>query len=75
MLRSADLITVSRVGFPKMETVFVQEVEGAPPVQIIKGLSKKPWMDFSGGKSQIGTLGRMTLDLARRVFFFESLLT
>lgn len=51
MLRSADLVTVSRVGFPKMETVFVQEQEGAPPVQIIKGISKKAWIDFSGGRA------------------------
>ncbi|KAF9583327.1 Chromatin structure-remodeling complex protein rsc9 [Lunasporangiospora selenospora] len=53
MLRSADLVTVSRVGFPKMETTFVQEVAGAPPVQIIKGFSKKPWIDFSGGNDRI----------------------
>jgi len=53
MLRSADLVTVSRVGFPKMETVYVQEQEGTPPVQIIKGISKKPWIDFSCGMLQL----------------------
>jgi hypothetical protein len=50
MLRSADLVTVSRVGFPKMETSFVQGPEGMPPVQVIRGIAKKHWMDFSGGK-------------------------
>jgi hypothetical protein len=49
MLRSADLVTVSRVGFPKMETTFVQEGEGMQPVQVIRGIAKKPWVDFSGG--------------------------
>ncbi|KAG0253495.1 Chromatin structure-remodeling complex protein rsc9 [Mortierella polycephala] len=53
MLRSADLVTVSRVGFPKMETTFVQETEGAPPVQVIKGIAKKHWVDFSGADDRI----------------------
>ncbi|KAF9302617.1 Chromatin structure-remodeling complex protein rsc9, partial [Mortierella antarctica] len=48
MLRSADLVTVSRVGFPKMEMALIQEVEGQPPVQVIKGISKKSWIDFTG---------------------------
>jgi hypothetical protein len=49
MLRSADLVTVSRVGFPRMETALVQETEGMPPVQVIRGIAKKSWVDFSGG--------------------------
>ncbi|KAF9914390.1 Chromatin structure-remodeling complex protein rsc9 [Lobosporangium transversale] len=53
MLRSADLVTVSRVGFPKMETSFVQETEGAPPIQVIKGIAKKHWVDFSGADDRI----------------------
>jgi hypothetical protein len=52
MLRSADLVTVSRVGFPKMEMALIQEVEGQPPVQVIKGISKKAWIDFTGGKEK-----------------------
>lgn len=52
MLRSADLVTVSRVGFPKMEMALIQEVEGQPPVQVIKGISKKSWIDFTGGKEK-----------------------
>ncbi|KAK3828618.1 MAG: hypothetical protein J3Q66DRAFT_323117 [Benniella sp.] len=53
MLRSADLVTVSRVGFPKMETTFVQEGEGMQPVQVIRGIAKKPWVDFSGAEDRI----------------------
>ncbi|KAF8924407.1 hypothetical protein EDD21DRAFT_7264 [Dissophora ornata] len=53
MLRSADLVTVSRVGFPKMETSYVQEAEGMPPVQVIKGIAKKHWVDFSGADDRI----------------------
>ncbi|KAK5816141.1 hypothetical protein F5H01DRAFT_321586 [Linnemannia elongata] len=53
MLRSADLVTVSRVGFPKMETSFVQGPEGMPPVQVIRGIAKKHWMDFSGAEDRI----------------------
>ncbi|KAF9931590.1 Chromatin structure-remodeling complex protein rsc9, partial [Modicella reniformis] len=48
MLRSPDLVTVSRVGFQKMETTFVQEADGMPPVQVIRGIAKKAWVDFTG---------------------------
>ncbi|KAF9359284.1 Chromatin structure-remodeling complex protein rsc9 [Mortierella sp. AD094] len=53
MLRSADLVTVSRVGFPKMETNYVQEAEGMPPIQVIKGIAKKHWVDFSGADDRV----------------------
>ncbi|KAF9434955.1 Chromatin structure-remodeling complex protein rsc9 [Entomortierella beljakovae] len=53
MLKSPDLVTVSRVGFPKMETSHVQEAEGAPPVQVIKGIAKKHWVDFSGADDRV----------------------
>lgn len=56
MLRSADLVTVSRVGFPKMETTFVQEGEGMQPVQVIRGIAKKAWVDFSGGMVFVSAL-------------------
>ncbi|KAG0199446.1 Chromatin structure-remodeling complex protein rsc9 [Mortierella sp. GBA30] len=53
MLRSPDLVTVSRVGFPKMETSYIQPGEGLPPVQVIKGIAKKHWIDFSGAEDRI----------------------
>lgn len=36
-----------------METSFVQGPEGMPPVQVIRGIAKKHWMDFSGGKKAV----------------------
>ncbi|KAF9963822.1 Chromatin structure-remodeling complex protein rsc9 [Mortierella alpina] len=53
MLRSPDLVTVSRVGFPKMETSYITPGEGMQPVQVIKGIAKKHWIDFSGADDRI----------------------
>ncbi|KAG0231229.1 Chromatin structure-remodeling complex protein rsc9 [Actinomortierella wolfii] len=47
MLRSPDLVTVAKVGFPAIEQQVVQNPENGQQQQIIKGLSKKPWIDFS----------------------------
>ncbi|KAF9973698.1 Chromatin structure-remodeling complex protein rsc9 [Actinomortierella ambigua] len=47
MLRSPDLVTVAKVGFPAIEQQIVQNPEGGQPQQVIKGLAKKPWIDFS----------------------------